>query len=455
MIDNGDRGKVFETAIVLAAGVLFIVLVWRHWTPVAGPPYFHWPWYDRSDTSRVVWRLLLAAIPLLVAPVVARRSHGEAVALVIIAPALIQWTAASLAPGHLRGIDRAEAIIVDANQTSYFTAATTLEPGWLSTYENVLTSAQMHARTKPPGPVAFYYALIRTVGVREAPGVAALLILLFSSAAVAATYLAVKIIAGSDTALEAAILLASVPSMVALYPTLDWLYPVFSVGLLATLHVTVERLSARLVLALGVIAFVLSWWNYALLVLGTPIVLLAGIRSVRGEGRRMMILLSGIPAVVAMLYGALFVTTRFNPISAFLVAYREQHAIIELMNTFWIHTGQVRAYPHTIFGDLQEFAFGLGWLTAAAAITWCIVGFRHTEYRVRATALVALSTPIIVALTGLLRAETARVWIFLMPFVALPAALFLVRRTLAERMIAHLVAVLGAIAVFRNALFVY
>jgi hypothetical protein len=73
---------------------------------------------------------------------------------------------------------------------------------------------------------------------------------------------------------------------------------------------------------------------------------------------------------------------------------------------------------------------------------------------VRVTALAALAAPIIVALTGLLAAETARVWIFLMPLVAFPAALELARWRLRERVAVYVLLFGGAIAVYANAAFI-
>ena len=242
----------------IAAGITFIVLVYAHFGPVNGPSYFRWPWYRRSDNVRTAGLLLLAASPALLAQLLTRRKHAVAVALVIATPALLQATGISLWTINAHGVARARAILEHPTDTSYLSTAEQIEgrAHWLRDFDQVLLSSQMHAATKPPGPISFFLALISIFGREQASLAAAVIILFFGCASVAAAYAAFRSIAGGgEVALQAATLLALLPSMVAIYPVVDWLSPVFSVSAVALWHVALRDRSLAPAAAFGVIVF--------------------------------------------------------------------------------------------------------------------------------------------------------------------------------------------------------
>ena len=99
--------------------------------------------------------------------------------------------------------------------------------------------------------------------------------------------------------------------------------------------------------------------------------------------------------------------------------------------------------------DLLDFALGVGWAPVAAAIFFLR---RSTRADV---AVAGLVTPLIVAASGLLQAETARVWIFLMPFVAFAAALEMIHWGRAGRLLVFGSMIVVTIAVYANMRFTY
>ena len=78
-----------------------------------------------------------------------------------------------------------------------------------------------------------------------------------------------------------------------------------------------------------------------------------------------------------------------------------------------------RPYPKTILFDLTDFALGaawIPWLLAIFALANRQIAHSHRVWGWNGIAQIA-----VLAITGLLQAETARVWCFLLPLLALPA----------------------------------
>lgn len=433
----------------VAAGLIFIALTYGHVNGVNGPSYFRWVWVRGSDNGIMFLSLLFAAAPLFAAQLLISRYRRVALALLVLTPALLQATAIRMWPAAPRGIARAEAILRHPYATSYFTVADRIESSdeWLLHFDKLLPSFEMHAATKPPGPVSFFVVLISIFGREQAPFVAAILMLSFGCAAVAATYAAFKLIAGEDVAFHAATVVALLPSMTAFYPAMDWLYPVFSVAAIAAWHLALARSSRMAAAVFGFIVFAMSWWTYSLLVLGAACVLMTMASLVRKA--QASLVLCAIATIIACNL-VLWAVTGFDPIRSFQAAVTRQDDIIRTMNSMWDLQGLGRHYPRTIPGDLQEVAFGMSWVPVVIAGGWAWHRARRTERAIRSTALAAIATPFIAAATGLLAAETSRVWIFMMPLVALPVALELSTWTLGQRLTTYAVLLGCTIAVCSN-----
>lgn len=168
---------------------------------------------------------------------------------------------------------------------------------------------------------------------------------------------------------------------------------------------------------------------------------------------RVVVQVAVMMIVVVAGYAVLWAAVGFNPIRAFQTARSQQAALMRMMNQIWASSGMQRHYPSTILGDLQEFAFGMSWVPLVLAIGW-LSRVRSVDPAIRTTAIAGLALPPIVAISGLLPAETARVWIFVMPVVVLAAALEITEWSVRKRLIIHIATVLCAIAVYSNAGFV-
>jgi hypothetical protein len=433
------RSKLWLT---LAAGIVFAILVFVHVPGVNGPDYWQWAWQRRGDVALVVLLLFVAAAPALAAQFV--RSRAAMLVLLGLSVVALQFAGNALQPG-LHGVARIDHVAHDQLETSYFTVAESIVNAhgidWLGQYDELLRLAPQHATTKPPGPVAFYVLLIRLAGAARAPLVIAIVIALLSACAVATTWWMVRTITGDDEAgRAAATLLALSPSMTLFFLYLDPVYPIFSCALLALWFRALERDSRRDALLFGLLLFLATMTSYTLLVTGLPLAGMTLTRLVRrGAFRHLRIFeLVAIAVGVAVAVHALFTfVTGFNPISAFRTALAMQAYQLPLLHRPW---------PKSIPFDLLDFLLGAAWVPLIPAAWWVA---KHRD-----VSAWTFLTPFVVALTGLIQAETARVWIFLLPLLFLPAARELRTWSERQRIAGYATMVVVTIALYMNMTFI-
>ena len=135
----------------------------------------------------------------------------------------------------------------------------------------------------------------------------------------------------------------------------------------------------------------------------------------------------------AGLYGIFWLFTGFDPVETFRQSLANQAVLAARLD---------RPYPQSIFFDLTDFALGSGWIsviltffflwrkTAGQTRTMTPRPVRKAASRDQmsgsrydpslAMSLLFLSQILTVAVSGLLRTETARVWIFLLPLLMFP-----------------------------------
>jgi hypothetical protein len=116
-------------------------------------------------------------------------------------------------------------------------------------------------------------------------------------------------------------------------------------------------------------------------------------------------------------YLILWSMTGYDPLRSFIHALDEQ-AARALPDRPWLSC---------VVFDLYDFLLGSGMLMAPLFYLF----LRHARSRLgcdataRALGWIGLATILLIDVSGLLRAETARVWLFLQPFLVVPAALAL------------------------------
>lgn len=406
----------WRAGAVVAVTAAISIGVWLHFPGLNGPDWWQWKWIRRINAPYIALWFAAAALPALIA--VAWKTRRALIA-VCLSAALLQGVAMSMTP--LPAAQRLHMILTDASVTSFPTAAMQLRdlerraPGFstAANFDRLLRFFPMHARTKPLLPVYAYVVLLRWFPW-VTPWMMGVLIALLTMVTIAAMYAAAREVAGEDAAIVACALLALMPSLALFFPDLDVIYPLFTCGLIASWP-RATRGSLGAAVAAGAIVFLLTLTSYALLTVGAFCAIVAIVEMFRPttkDGVRHVFVAAAVTLGVAIGANVLFaLVTGYKPWATFRAALAQQHEILPQLH---------RPFPASVPFDLLDFVLGSGYVPALAALLW--LARRERNRVVRA----GLATVVIVAATGLLQAETARVWIFLMPFLAIAAALELV-----------------------------
>jgi hypothetical protein len=312
--------------------------------------------------------------------------------------------------------------------TSYFNDALeiqTLIP-WLTHFHEA--SLSLHSSTHPPGPILFYYLFIKVFGSAKAPFVAGCAVGLAGSTGVLVIYQFAKLWTEDQFArMHASALYDLLPALTLFFPEFDQIYPIFSMLLmLCWVKALSPHLASRnMALWAGIVLFAVTFFAYNLLAAGAFAVYYAFYWLWReGWARRAWITVlqtSGIAAgAFATLYIVLGVSVGYNPMASFLHAIENQAKLAQTVN---------RPYAIFVGFDLYDFALG-GGVMAAAILLFQLWRRRHdrpAEHRELALTIIGLASILTVDFSGLLRGETARVWLFLQPLIVVPVAIELSR----------------------------
>lgn len=277
----------------------------------------------------------------------------------------------------------------------YLPALSELSDGvgsFLDRFDVLVANLPVHPAGHPPGLVLTFHAL----GIDTAQGAAALVILA-GALATPALYALGRDLFDEGTARTAALLFVFVPTSLLYGATSgDALFATLGV-LAAALLASRRRL---LVYAGAVVLAVASFFSYALLAAGAWAALVRWRRFGLGDALPVALLCA---AAVLAFYLALYVITGFDVIAA-----------IEATNARYRDgIANVRPYLFYFFGSPAAFVFMLG------PVAW----FAARALAVRETTALALAAVIVVAvLVGYTKAETERIWLFLVPFACLAAA---------------------------------
>jgi hypothetical protein len=444
-----------KAALLVAAAAALIWLTIAHVEAVNGTRFHRWGW-GRLQWSRVVPAMLLASAPAFVALVIYERSRRvfSGVCLLATSTFLLQLVAISVQMDPLNP-GRISQIVTNAGTTGYFTDAQDLRAAGLplreilANYPRLLPYFHLHAYNKPPGPVLYWYFFL---GFIEAPQTAALIggivLAVIVSLAVPLTYTLARLVTRDPSAaFFAAAWLSLIPAAVLIFPSIDQLFIVLGLLMLGTWMLAIETRAAGCAIACGASIALGMFFAYPMLVLGA-FMALAGVATAVGEprGRRMLARQCAITfATVVGIYLVAQPATGFNTIATFRSAWTEQQA-------FEAAFFMPRPHPQTVPSDFQDFFLGSGWISALLILYW-LAGARRTWNSRSIFIVICLLQPVIVAATGLLRCETARLWAFMQPLVLIPVGLELSRWNRTSRAIAF--ACLLAILIVQGRNFIF
>jgi hypothetical protein len=320
--------------------------------------------------------------------------------------------------------------------TSYHTEAADLDDlsTWLGDYHTRLPEMIGHTQTHPPGPILYYVFWNRMFGSEKGADFGGLFLGLLSGLAIPLIFVAAKR-ASNDVgvAFSAALVWAPLPALILMPGAFDSVYPLFTLGLIVLWVPAAWDASLRAAAGFGALLAAALFFTHSLLVLGAFFGLLGLVPLVSAADRGARLSrLARSSAVALAVCGGLFVLAKvfwgYDHLAALQASIRIQEGLSQAWDRPW---------RLTVVWDIYDFFLASGWATAALVALFCIRwakgGLNETQ-RLRWFALAALATLAIVDLSGLLRAETARVWLFLQPLTIILAGAELNRWSPARRM---------------------
>jgi hypothetical protein len=388
---------------------------------------FLWDWRPDLGTSALPAAALLATGAWL-----APRLRAPAVRPWVFAAAtLALGLALRLALGSARGgVEGLWAVYEVGNHEAaneYLPALPALDLGalfFLDTFAEVGTSLPVHAIGHPPGLLLTLHWL----GIDGAPGMAALTIGA-GALAVPLTYALARELLDEDRARGAALLYVFAPSAVLYGATsADALYATVALAAAVPLAIAARPAAARGALPSGATAGTLpsraaagalpsgaaalavaSFFSYANLAIGAWATLLAAQRAGLRRAVRVALVCGG---VLAASYAVLHLATGYDPVGVLRATesvYREGIA-------------SRRPYEFWLFGSPVAFLCALG-----LPIAWFALRSAGTRY---APAVALVAVVIVAAMLGFSKAETERIYQFLVPLACVSAAASLPARWL-------------------------
>jgi hypothetical protein len=200
----------------------------------------------------------------------------------------------------------------------------------------------------------------------------------------------------------------------------DAVYPLFTLGLVALWIPAVWDSNLRSAAGFGALLAAALFFAHNFLVLGALFALLGFAPLITEEDRGAAIgrLLRASAVAFAVCVGV-FVLAKIAWGYDHLAALRTSMRIQEGLAAVWN-----RPWRMTVTWDVYDFFLASGWALAAVVallcVRWAKGGFADAP-RLRWFAFAAIGTLVVVDLSGLLRAETARVWLFLQPLALILA----------------------------------
>ncbi len=357
------------------------------------------------------------------------------------------------------------AIIASPVATTYYSVSLDVRDPveWVASYPERMASLPYHARTHPPGFVLLFVGLrrlcewalpqespalgtiaesYRVFGIGPSPTdaaaamVGAFLFALIGALSLAPLYLLARDLAGAEAGICAAALMAAMPSMLLFGASSDQVALTFAVFTLWLAYSAwrqscpVRAFLAGLTLAVGL------FFTLGLLILAVWLAAWAGLGVLRSADRgvavRRVLIGAGAAALgFAAWYGVLYVTLHYRAIAvaqAGLFAHRGV-TTIEVARSYW----------KWILMNPAELAIFAG-LPAVAAALWSVRGQGEGAARLCTFLTSWLVTVALLDLSGTVRGEVGRIWLFLLWPVAMAGAARLAERPRRSMVIAMLLA---------------
>jgi len=406
--------------LIAAFGLAFIYLLNRHVTPVNGPHYWFWPW-GNIGFFRVAGYCTgpLCLYCTAIYYIDGTQRNLPPIILLILSNFLFQLMAISSGPFSYKMI---HLIVSSPNATSYFTDALNIgDPlAWMRYFG--LQPLSLHSHTHPPGPIIFYYVFIRLFGRYYGAYIGALVIGLLASLSIAMIWYLLSLLElDRRERLMICAYYSLIPGPILFFPEFDQVYPLFFLTMLYFWEKALRTGLLRYLFLFAVSMFVSFFFAYQLLTVGIVVVLLSMYFVRRSRDKRSAlkrIMANGVLSICLFLciHLVLYISTGHNSFIPFHRALENQaHATFD----------PPRPYYSTVLTDPYDFFLGAGYIALPILISfvWRRIGkFSVSDTRL-AYSYIGLISIAILDFSGLLRCETARVWLFLQPLLIIPVGI--------------------------------
>jgi hypothetical protein len=385
-----------------------------------GPNYWKWPW-RRLTWWRYFPLMALCAAPLFAALFIHHARTVAAIALVMLSMLAMQIVHIGLTVTPF-SLSRITYFVESPMSTSYFADAIRSMDvpvsDLIANYPGYMPQFYMHSQEKPPGPILFFRTILSIFGTRDIDRtalIAGLITGVLATLTVPATYLLIRAVLNDrNAAFAGCALIALCPGLTLHFPMLDQLYPIFTCALIGTWVMAMRTGKRSWAVAFGATLAAACFVVYHFLVLGALLgaATVAFVAQWRGERIR-SVTQSVVIALgtLAGIYLLLDLVIGFNATAVFRTALVEQGKHLSSL---------VRPYPRTILFDLTDFALGAAWIPWILALMG--LPNREAASDTRLWSALCIAQILLLALLGLMQAETARIWCFLLPVLILPAA---------------------------------
>jgi hypothetical protein len=438
MSESGHGAR--ATAAVVVVGLLFIAGLLAEVRYLNGPSYWEWPWLDLSLTRAARFMGLPFLLLLWVLREIDRESGARRAWILVALLVCINFSlqVGALAAGP-HALSRVKQIVLHPDATDYYRQALGIGSlrGWLAGFHQN-DSLGVHSVNHPPGPILYFYSLVRLLGAARGARWGGYAIGLMGSFGVAVTYLFSGLWTSSVRArLLASAFYALLPALILFFPLFDQVYPICSMLMVFLWVRTLSEtgmVRAVFAICLGCVLFGSTMLAYGLLTVGAFMAMYALVLLVTDDDAhtyRSRIIGSGLLslAVCVALHLVLWRLTGYDAVQGFIHAW--DHNNIVMATTY------VAPYYTTLIFGPYDLLVGSGML---AVPMLALYGRRavHDFNRDRSDVVLSflgLATILIVTLTALLPSETARLELFLQPFLVVPVALELNRFPLSSRLV--------------------
>jgi hypothetical protein len=425
-------------ALLLGCTAILAFLTIHHLAGLNGPAYWRWEWRD-IPAWRLYPAMLFGLTPLFFAQVLEdkkRCSPWICLTLVGASSLALQLIAVGVQtePPDLR----ANIVYNVSNPivTSYFTDAAKISSvtDFLHAFPFRISSLNLHSQTKPPGTILYYLPFIKIWGYTSTAAlVAGLATAVLSIVSVFAVYLFLRTTASSKAAFYGASYFAVCPGFIVFAPKLDQLHPILACALCGCWIKALDDKRLRYALGFALVLMITCFVSYSLLVLGIFLLLYSLLwlgEDPRADAPKLFGYTVAALAVFIAGYGVFWILTGFNAVATFRAAIANQTKLALIFD---------RPYPETIPFDLADFALGTGWISFLIVAFFIARQLTATRMANGALAFTVISLVqfVTVAATGLLAAETARVWLFMAPLLMIPVGAELAYWRLPGRMAAY------------------